>query len=116
MDDSILTSIKAMLGIDEADESFDTDIIININSILMDLNLLGIGPSAGFEISDKTTTWNDFIGVVDVSLSAVKTYIYMKIKLVFDPPSTAAKISAMERQISEYGWKINIQSEEVLNV
>jgi hypothetical protein len=114
MNDSILTSIKSMLGIAEEDTSFDVDIIININSVLMDLNTLGVGPSAGFFIIDKTITWDDFIGGVNIRLDAVKTYIYMKVKMVFDPPSTAAKISAMERQVTEYGWKLTNQSEEVL--
>lgn len=108
--DSILTSIKKLLGISEDVDNFDTDIIIHINSVLMILNQLGVGPAKGFSISDKTAKWSDFIPN-DSSIEAVKSYVYLKVRLMFDPPTSAAAIESMNKLISEYEWRINVMVE-----
>lgn len=108
---SILTSIKKLLGIDESYEHFDTDIIIHINSVLAILTQLGVGPSTGFSITGKTETWSDFIGSNSANLENVKSYVYMKVRLMFDPPSTAALIDSMNRLINELEWRLNVAVE-----
>ena len=107
--ESILTSIKKMLGIDEAYTHFDADIIMHINSVLMILTQLGVGPEEGFVIEDDTSTWINFISEANAAqLHAVKTYIYMKVKLMFDPPLSSAVIESMNRQIAEFEWRLNV--------
>lgn len=105
--DSILTSIKKLLGPEEVYEHFDTDIIIHINSAFSALTQLGVGPSEGFIIKDKTAVWTDFIQD-DRRLEFVKTYIYLKVKLVFDPPLSSSVLDAMNRQINELEWRLNV--------
>lgn len=109
--ESILTSIKKLLGIAEEYEHFDADIIMHINSVFMILAQLGVGPSGGFSIDDETATWTDFLGDDIDKLSAVKTYIYMKVRLVFDPPTGSALLDSMKESIKEYEWRLNIASE-----
>ena len=109
--ESILTSIKKLLGIGDDDTSFDDDIIMDINTEFMALSQLGVGPFEGFSITDKTTTWSDYLGSDAVNLQGIKTYIYMKVRLVFDPPSSSFVLEAMQRQIDELTWRINIQAE-----
>lgn len=107
--ESILTSIKKMLGIDEEYTHFDADIIMHINSVLMTLTQLGVGPSEGFAIEDDTSTWVDFIPqITTAQLHAVKSYIYMKVKLMFDPPLSSSVIESMNRQIAELEWRLNV--------
>lgn len=106
--DSILTSIKKLLGLDEDYEIFDMDIIMHINTVLSVLTQLGVGPSNGFSIIDKTATWTDFVN--DLSkIEMVKSYIYMRVRLLFDPPQSSAVIEVMNRQISELEWRLNVQ-------
>lgn len=107
MNDSILTSIKEMLGPSEEYEHFDADIIMHINTVFMILNQLGVGPSEGFSISDKTAVWSDFISNAS-NLESVKTYIYLKVKLLFDPPLNSAVIETFNRSISELEWRLNV--------
>ena len=107
---SILTSIKKMLGISEEDTNFDQDIIININSVLMFINQLGVGPEDGFIITDDTETWIDLIGERN-DLEAVKTYVYLKVRLLFDPPQSAFVLESIERQIPQIEWRITAQAE-----
>lgn len=105
--ESILTSIKKMLGITEEYTHFDEDIIMHINSVFTTLTQLGVGPSEGFYIEDKTTEWVDFISDRN-KLQAVKTYIYLKVRLIFDPSSLgSATLAAYERQIQELEWRLN---------
>ena len=105
--DSILTSIKKLLGIEESYTHFDPDIIMSINTALSILTQIGVGPVTGFSISDKTAKWSDFIP--DISrLELVKSYIHMKVRLVFDPPSSSALIDVINQQIKELEWRINI--------
>lgn len=108
MNDSILTTIKKLLGIAEDDTSFDTDVIININMALNVLLQLGVGPENGFSITGNTETWSDYID--DMSkLEMVKTYIYLKVKLIFDPPQSSRVIESIENQIKELEWRANVQ-------
>lgn len=102
--DSILTSIKQLLnGIPEDCTDFDGPIIAHINSAFFRLHELGAGPESGFYITDKSSVWRDFIND-DVKKEWVKTYIYLKVKLVFDPPQQAALIESIDRQIKELEW------------
>ena len=109
--DSILTSIKKLLGIAEEYTQFDSDIIIHINSVFTTLRQLGVGPSKGFYIEDETAEWTDFVS--DLSdIQAVKTYVYLKVRLLFDPASIgSATLAAYERQIQELEWRLNIVAE-----
>lgn len=105
--ESILTSIKKLLGISEEDTNFDTDIIIHINSALMILNQLGVGPSDGFSIEDASAEWSDF--VYDISqIESIKTYVYMKVKLIFDPPLSSSVMESMKQIISELEWRLQV--------
>ena len=108
--DSILTSVKKLLGPAEEYEHFDPDIIMHINSALATLTQLGVGPEEGFMITDKTAVWSDFIGD-DLLLNLVPTYVYLKVKLGFDPPTTAAVLESFQRQASQYEWRLNVAAE-----
>lgn len=110
MDDSILNSIKKMLGIDSAYTHFDDDIKMHINSVFMILNQLGIGPSEGFSINDELALWSDYI-TDDKQYQAVKSYMYQKVKLLFDPPLNSAVIESMNRMINEFEWRLNVDAE-----
>lgn len=108
--DSVLTSIKKLLGITEEYKQFDKDLIIHINSVLMGLTQIGVGPSEGMIIQDDSTTWNDLLSNIS-NLEAVKTYVYLKVKMVFDPPTSSSVMDAMNRSISEYEWRLNINAD-----
>lgn len=105
--DSILISIKKLLGITEEYEHFDADIIMHINSAFATLNQLGVGPEEGFVIMDQDAVWGDFIQDKK-TIESVKSYIYLKVKLLFDPPLTSAVMESMNRMISEYEWRLNV--------
>lgn len=105
--DSILTSIKKLLGIAEEYEHFDSDLIMHINSVFMVLNQLGVGPAEGFSITDKTETWEDFTQN-NLMIQSVKSYVYLKVRLLFDPPSSSAVMESINRQISELEWRLNL--------
>lgn len=109
--DSILTSIKKLLGITEEYEHFDQDIIMHINSVFMILTQMGVGPEDGFTISNSTTTWSEFTND-DKKIEAVKTYVYLKVRLLFDPPASSSVMDAMNRSISEFEWRLNIASDK----
>lgn len=108
--ESILTSIKKLLGIAEEYECFDSDIVMHINSVLMILTQLGVGPPEGFSIEDETTTWTDFVSDL-TKVEAVKSYVYLKVKLLFDPPLTSSVIDSMTRTINELEWRLNVAAE-----
>ena len=108
--DSILTSIKKLLGITEDYENFDADIIMHINSVFMTLRQIGVGPEEGFFIEDKSATWTDFMGD-ETKIESVKTYLYMKVRLLFDPPLSSTVIECMNRSISEFEWRLILESE-----
>lgn len=103
---SILNSIKKLLGISEDYESFDADIIMHINSVFMILNQLGVGPSESFMITDKTATWDDFLPNEEVKAEAVKSYMYLKVRLMFDPPLSSVVMECMNRTINELEWRL----------
>ena len=105
--ESILTSIKKLLGIEEEYTQFDNDIIMHINSVLLNLTQLGVGPAEGFLIEDDTATWEDFIGDSN-QLQAVKSYMYLKVKLLFDPPLSSSVIESTNRMIAELEWRLNV--------
>lgn len=111
MEESILTSIKKMLGLSDDYTAFDVDIVTHINSALMVLSQIGVGPNA-FTITGPTETWKDLIGDAR-SLQLVKTYVYLKVRLLFDPPSVGSVVSSYEKQIQEYEWRLQVQAEEV---
>ena len=109
-EDSILLTIKQLLGgLDPTYESeFDLDIITNINSSLATLTQVGVGPDEGFEIKDETTTWADYIGN-DKRLNFIKQFIYLDVKLMFDPPQLSFVGSSLKEKRDEYLWRINVQ-------
>lgn len=107
MNGSILTSVKKMLGIAEDYTHFDQDIIIHINSVFMILTQLGVGPSDGFFIEDEEMEWKDY-NSDSSELQAVKTYMYMKVRLMFDPPASSVVMECMKQMISELEWRLNV--------
>jgi len=109
--DSILTTIKKMLGLNYDYTAFDADIVVFINSALMELNQLGVGPKKGFRVRDYSQTWGELL-VNDVNLESAKDFIYLNVKLKFDPPAPSV-ISAYERDIAELKWRLNVQAESV---
>lgn len=110
--DSILISTKKVLGIDADYHAFDDDIMMHINSVFGTLQQLGLGPVEGFEIDDETATWSDFLSG-NVTYNPVRTYVYLRVRLLFDPPATSFAITAMENQIKELEWRLNVRREEV---
>ena len=108
--DNILSSIKKLLGIPTEETAFDSDIIMHINSVFMILTQLGVGPSDGFTISDDYGLWSDFIPDGQ-NLELVKSYMYMKVRLLFDPPTNSSVLTSMEKTINEFEWRLNVQAE-----
>ena len=107
METSILTSIKKMLGVAEDYTEFDEDITTHINSVFLNLTQLGVGPEKGFMIEDDTAVWEDFIDD-SIQLQAVKTYMYLKVKLLFDPPLSSSVTESFTRMIAELEWRLNV--------
>lgn len=105
--ESILTSVKKMLGITEEYEHFDPDIIMHINSVFMILTQLGVGPENGFVIEDDQATWSDFIPRGQ-RLEMVKSYMYLKVRLLFDPPANGTLMQSMNQTIAEFEWRLNV--------
>jgi len=108
---SILTSVKKVLNIDASYTAFDEDILMHINSVFSILTQLGVGPSTGFAIEDDTVTWDAFLGT-DPRLSNIKTYVYLRVRMLFDPPTTSYLIDAMKEQIRELEFRMNVYREE----
>lgn len=109
--ESILTSIKKMLGIIEDYTQFDQDIIMHINSVFMILTQLGVGPNEGFSIKDKSTTWDEFLSD-NKKIESVKSYMYLKVKLLFDPPLSSAVLESTNKLISELEWRLNVAADK----
>lgn len=109
MDESILNSIKKLLGIAEDYNYFDQDIIMDINAALMILTQLGVGPSKGFLITDDTDTWNDFVN--NTNLGSIQSYVYMKVKLMFDPPQNSFTVDSMTKLVNEFEWRLNVAAD-----
>lgn len=110
MDSSILTDVKKVCGIDESYEHFDLDIMMHINSAISTLTQLGVGPSIGFAIEDKSAKWSDFLGS-NIRLNSAKTYICIKVKLVFDAPQSPRAVESLEQQARELEWRLNVERE-----
>ena len=115
MVDSILNSTKKVLGVEPDDVGFDTDILMHINTVFTVLNQLGIGPDNGFMIEDDTAVWTDFLDPADPLWNSAKTYIYLRVRLLFDPPTTSFHLASMEKQIEELGWRLNVYREYKLD-
>lgn len=111
MEDSILKSTKKILGIDPDYTVFDLDIIIHINTAFSTLNQLGVGPVGGFAIEDDEAVWSDYL-VDDLKLNGVKTYVHLRVRLIFDPPTTSYLINAFEKQVEQLEWRLNVVREE----
>jgi len=110
METSILTSTKKILGIAEDYTVFDLDIITHINSAFSTLTQLGVGPPEGFMITDATEVWDDFVAN-DFQYNPVKSYVFLRVRQLFDPPSTSYLIAAVEKQIQELEWRLNVYRE-----
>lgn len=110
MNESILSSIKKLLGLVELYTPFDADIIIHINSVFSILRQLGIGPDTGFSISDEKSKWSDFLSGDEKSslVEMVKTYMYLKVRLMFDPPANSFVVESFNKQIAELEWRLSV--------
>lgn len=109
MTNSILLTVKKILGISEEYHAFDLDIIIDINSVFLTLNQLGVGPIEPYQIIGEEETWEDFQG--ELQIPGVQTYVYLKTRLLFDPPTNSFLVDNMQKQIAELEWRMNIQTE-----
>lgn len=113
MDESILATVKKLLGLEADYTPFDQDIIVLINSVFMTLHQLGIGPDDGYSIDGYANKWEDFV-TNPVHLRAVQEYVYMKVRMVFDPPGNSFVMDALKQQCQELEWRMNVQAESVM--
>lgn len=113
MTDSVLDSTKKILGFDAEYKAFDLDIITHINMAFSILHQLGVGPTIPFVISDSSDNWSSFTGE-NKAVESVKSYVWAKVRLMFDPPSTSFGIAALEKLCTELEWRLNVQSDEVI--
>ena len=107
--DSILDSIKKLLGIQPEYRAFDEDLIIHINTVFAILNQIGIGPKEGFFIVDESTNWDEYMS--DVNQASVRTYVYLKVRLLFDPPGSGILVDSINRMISELEWRLYLEGD-----
>lgn len=116
MNDSILDTIKKMLGGFDSDEDthFDTDIIIHINTAFDILHQLGLGPEEGFYIEDNSSVWSDFSTNGKI-INMAKTYIYLLVRKTFDPPTSGFVMDAINKDLDEYEWRLNVLANEMKN-
>lgn len=110
--ESILTSIKKFLGINAEYDHFDPEIVMHINSVFADLWQMGVGPGEVFVIEDDTATWEDFMQGLD-KYQAVKTYMELRVKILFDPPSSASVLTAYQKEIDKWEWRLNVAAESM---
>lgn len=110
MNDSILQSIKKLLGLDPDDTSFDVDILMHINTVFNTLAQLGIGPAAGYMIDGASNVWSEILGS-DSNLNSIKTLIYLRVRMLFDPPTSAHAISAFNETAQMLEWRLNVYRE-----
>lgn len=108
MIDSILDSVKKVLGIDSRYDVFDEDLIMHINSVFMILRQMGVGPASGFSIEDSTAVWSDYISDLSM-LQMVRTYVALKVRMIFDPPTSSTLAEAINKNIAEMEWRLNAQ-------
>jgi hypothetical protein len=109
---SILDSVKKILGLDVDYTEFDLDVVMHINTAFMNLQQLAVGPVEGFTIADNTKLWTDFTEVENL-LSGIQSYIYLRVRMLFDPPTLSFVIDAMQKQIAELEWRLNVQAEQI---
>lgn len=115
VNDSILRSVKKLLGVDPTMDMFDLDICMNINSALANLNQIGLGPHEGFYVNGPEDKWSDFLGVNDMHvLQNAKQYVYIWVKRVFDPPGATNHLTALDNTIKELEWRISTGREEIV--
>jgi hypothetical protein len=107
MENSILISTKKVLGIGESYTAFDPDIIMFINTSFSSLAQLGVGEDDGFFIQDETSEWSE-LGLPDKQLHMVKSFVFLKCRVLFDPPGTSFLLEAMDNQIKEFEWRLNV--------
>lgn len=108
---SILNTTKKALGLDPGYDAFDSDVLLHINGVFFTLNQLGVGPVEGFSIDDPSATWSDYLGNDDKNLAVVKSYMYLRVKLLFDPPTTSFAIDSLKKQAEELEWRLNVHIE-----
>lgn len=111
MTTSILLTIKKMLGISEEYKAFDLDIVININSVFLTLEQLGVGPSPAFQITGDEESWTDYLGSDLSNYPGIQSYVYLRVRLLFDPPTASYLVDAMQKQCAEFEWRLNLQKE-----
>ena len=124
--DSILDSIKTLLGIevdvvedpsgnieDEGDTNFDAELIMHINSVFSILHQLGVGSAEAYKITSRENVWSEFLGT-DLDLELVKSYIYLKVRLIFDPPQNSFLVKAIESQLEQFEWRLQVQQNHTL--
>jgi hypothetical protein len=111
VDPSILTSVKKVLNLADDYTAFDQDVIMHINAVFSTLNQLGVGPFSGFQIEDKLANWDAFLQG-DLRMNDIKTYVYLRVRMLFDPPTTGYHVTAMQDQIKELEWRINTRRED----
>lgn len=107
--DSILDSIKKLLGIQPEYRAFDEDLIIHINSVFAILHQIGIGPEEGFFILDEATNWDEYMS--DINQASVRTYVYLKVRLLFDPPGSGILVDSINRMLSELEWRLYLEGD-----
>lgn len=110
MDDSILNSIKNIINVNVEDTVFDKEIIVAINTAFFTLYQIGVGYDSPFTINDSTAVWSDFIENID-ELAMVKSYVGLKTRLLFDPPTSSPLMDAIKNQIAEYEWRLNVEAD-----
>ena len=117
MENSILTSVKTVLGLAPEYTAFDEDITMHINSIFSDLTQIGVGPIDGFMIEDASAGWDEYItdDVPPNQLHSVRSLVFLRVRLLFDPPQTSYLISSFERQIEKFEWRLNVSREEAIH-
>lgn len=114
MADSILNDTKKALGLEADYEPFDSEIILHINSVFADLNQLGVGPDQGYFITSEEDTWDELLGE-DLRYNSVKTYLYLRVRMLFDPPTLGYLVTAMEKMIEKAEWRITVAADEIKN-
>lgn len=116
MEESILISTKKILGLSAEYTVFDPEVLTHINAAFFILHQLGVGPDDGFVVEDDTATWSQFelLDGSENSINLIKTYVYLKVRMLFDPPQTSFLIEAQENQITQYEWRLNVAREYVL--
>lgn len=110
--DSILATVKQMLGLTPEYTAFDLDVITHINSVFTTLHQLGVGPEVGYIVTGLEEQWREFLED-DTNINAVKSYVFLRVRLLFDPPSTSFVLASMESQIKELEWRLNVQAERI---